>query len=116
MGGFITPQASKAIAMAARSAAFTHWFGFERRCAELLCVLVAAEGRPLTLPELALECAATEASIRLRVHLVRKAMEAEAIDRDESGYRLTEIGLAEVRAAMSAMAESLAVGGPSRAA
>ena len=108
MGGIITRQASEAITLAARSAAFVHWFGVERRCAELLCVLVSANGSPLTLPQLAVLCSATDASIRLRVHLLRKAMEAEAIDRDETGYWLTDVGLAEARNAMAEMAKSLA--------
>lgn len=108
MGGVITHEASRAITMAARSAAFVHWFGVERRCAELLCVLMSAKGSPLTLAQLAVLCNATDASIRLRVHLLRKAMESEAIDRDDAGYWLTEIGQAEAKDAMTAMARSLA--------
>lgn len=107
MGGIIHFGADIAIRQAAKRAAFIHWFGIGRREADTLAALVDAMGQPLNTVELATLCQTNTNSITVSVCVLRKVMEAEAIDRDVQGYRLTDEGMIEARQALNAMAQSL---------
>lgn len=126
MGGTITHQASTAIEQAARRAAFMHWYGvlscsrsnspakprsgesLRMQDIDMLVVLYEHRDNHLTATHLATLLVTDINSVKARISRLRKAMETEAIDRDEDGYWLTEIGIAEARDAMMAMARSLA--------
>ena len=91
--------------------AFRAWFGLPPADAEMLAVLYGRGGGFVTLHELADLAGLTPNSVMTRMVNLRAALEVEAIDHVRlSGYRLTEGGLAECRAALCAMAEELMAG------
>ena len=101
-------QSAAALASAWRIV-FCEWFGVTRATAELLSVLYAAQGELRTGAELARSAGVASGAIHYHVHKLRAALESEALDTGpEGGYRLTEEGLAECRAALRALAHELA--------
>lgn len=90
--------------------AFRDWFGLQENQADLLVVLFEQRGRPLPSMKIS-RCIQshrplTVAAIHERVRVIRQTMEAESIDSDEAGYRLTEIGMGECRLALREMART----------
>ena len=92
--------------------AFREWFGLTRAQADLLLALYDARGELLTPAELAVRTAVSKGSISFHLVDIRRALEAEAVDTEpRCGYRLTEEGLAECRAALARIGEELRLAG-----
>lgn len=92
--------------------AFREWFGLTPAAAEILAVLYGAKGRLVTSEELAKEAAVSPRSIGFHLFAVRQALECEGLDHVAGrGYRLSEIGLRECRAALRTLAEELRAAG-----
>jgi len=91
--------------------AFRAWFGLPPADAEMLAVLYGRGGGFVALHELADLVGVKPATVMTRMVNLRASLECEAIDHVRlAGYRLTEGGLAECRAALLAMAEELMAG------
>jgi len=87
--------------------AFREWFGIPPAEADILVALYAANGEFRQAKQLLPEtCSPT--TVWERVRVLRQALEAEAIDCiPRQGYRLTDTGMAECRAALWTMGEEL---------
>lgn len=89
--------------------AFTGWFGL-RPAETSVLVALYHDKRVGYVPaaELAILAEVTLNAIPVHVSCLRKALEAEAIDTERNaGYRLTDEGRAECRAALWSMGEEL---------
>lgn len=101
------PQAGASVL--SLTALFREWFGLRPSEAATLCVLFQARGRLLPALQIAAEVDATEATLRrANIPRLRQAMETEAIDTADGGYRLSEIGLEECQAVILAAGEAFA--------
>lgn len=99
---------ASAVDRAARVAAFEHWFGISPAQASVLWLLFTAEGAFRTALQLAVVEGTTPEAMLMRIARLRQAMDCEAVDSlQASGYRLTDVGLAECHAALQAFGESL---------
>ena len=88
--------------------AFREWFGLTRAQADLLRALYDADGGLMTPRELAAAAGVAAGAISYHLVDIRRALEAEAVDTEPGhGYRLTEEGLAECRAALVRIGEEL---------
>lgn len=83
------------------------WFGIASHEASILTALFDGSGQSMKPPTIAAYCHLSSSSIPVAICNLRKVMENEAIDRDELGYRLTEIGMAEVQRALIMMGQTL---------
>lgn len=93
---------------AAKRAAFAHWFGLSWSEAKVLYALVERAGDFLSGCQLGQIANINDSHLPVRIHRLRLVMNTEAIDFVRGhGYRLTDIGLAETKEAMEAMARSL---------
>lgn len=101
------PRRQTAADVAARAAALAHYFGLSRAPVDVLIWLLLKSGEPLSAIQLAVLCSTTTRAVRTSVFVLRQALEAEAIDTDVEGYRLTPAGVAECQTAFSEMAQSL---------
>jgi len=100
----VTPTARAAVALAVRS-----WFGLRPAEARVLVSLFEAGDAHLACPALASKAEIGIGSIGWHVAQLRAAMETEAIDWERGvGYRLTEIGRAEIEEAIADMQAALA--------
>ena len=98
-----------AAAEAARRTAFEHWFGISYAQAQVLALLFQARGGFLSTQQIAVMESSTHENVMVRINRLRQALETEAIDTVRGqGYRLTEVGLAECRQAITEFALSLA--------
>ncbi len=92
--------------------AFREWFGLTPAGAEILAVLYGAKGATLSPDELARKAGVSPRSIGFHLFAVRQALECESLDHlPGHGYRLSEIGLDECRAAVRTLAEELRAAG-----
>ncbi|HLK25031.1 MAG TPA: hypothetical protein VKT30_10260 [Caulobacteraceae bacterium] len=100
---------SDAAVDAAIRTALTFWFGIPRGACAVLCALYRANGRPLSVADLAAAAMATPKSIvNYHVHCLRQSLAEEAIDyAPDAGYSLTIAGLAECRHALRRIGEDL---------
>lgn len=93
----------------ARRMAFREWFGLSPLEAEMLSVLYSA-GAAVFTPRalLASRLKTTPGTVPVHMTFVREALETEAIDNEPGrGYRLTDAGMAECRAALWSLGEEL---------
>lgn len=89
--------------------AFREWFGLTAGEADILVMLFDAEGRPLGTQHLMHRTGLKRNNIHWHVHRLRTALETEAIDHVKGdGYRLTEGGREECRAAAWTISQELA--------
>lgn len=95
--------------------AFCDWFGLGEGYASLLMVLFTAGGETLTPRQL---CIAVDThrpisigALHEAISTLRKVLETEALDTNERGYSLTEIGMRECRRAIREEAVALGVFG-----
>ena len=92
----------------AYSLAFAEWFGLRPQPARLLVTLYRQNTASMTIQQIGVPLAMSAGAIQRYVCDVRKALEAEAIDYHRTeGYRLTDEGMAECRAALWQMGEVL---------
>lgn len=109
MSDFTPTQHITPTDVAARRAAFQHYFGISPAQAGVLVLLFNARGSFLTTAQLAVLESTDGDAIMVRINRLREAMATEAVDSARGqGYRLTDIGLDECRSAMDAMIRSLA--------
>lgn len=88
---------------------FCHWFGLTASEADLLVMLFDAPDAPLSMRDLVQRTGLTRTNINFRMHRVRAALETEAIDHVRgAGYRLTDEGRQECRAAAWQIGQELA--------
>lgn len=88
--------------------AFREWFGLRPAPAELLIALFNAKGDLVPSPQLAKAAGVSVGAVQFHVSDLRAALETEALDCERGrGYRLTEVGLSECRAALWTMGEEL---------
>lgn len=88
--------------------AFAQWFGLPSQPARLLVSLYQAKDDHLTIAQLGDGHSLTPGAIHRYICLLRQALDTEAIDTQRLvGYRLTEDGQAECRAALWQMGEVL---------
>jgi DNA-binding winged helix-turn-helix (wHTH) protein len=92
--------------------AFREWFGLTPAAAEILASLYAAKGETVTPEALAREAGVSPRAIGFHLFSVRQALDCEGLDHEPGrGYRLSEIGLEECRAALRTLAEELRAAG-----
>jgi DNA-binding CsgD family transcriptional regulator len=92
--------------------AFREWFGLTPAGAEILAVLYGARGTTVAPEELARKAGVSPRAIGFHLVGVRQALECEGLDHVPGhGYRLSEIGLDECRAAVRTLAEELRAAG-----
>jgi len=92
--------------------AFGEWFGLTRAAAEILAVLYGAGGGTVAPDQLARQAGVSPRAIGFHLFAVRQALECEGLDHVPGrGYRLSEVGLDECRAALRALAEELRAAG-----
>lgn len=97
------------IRYAALRAAYQSYFGITRCEADILTCLFIANGSSASCATLASAGGvASHAATKVHLSRLRDIMVTEAIDYTKAGYRLTEVGMAEVREAMNAMRDELA--------
>ena len=95
-----------------RRLAFREWFGLTPAAAEILAVLYAAKGEAIAPEELARQAGVSPRAIGFHLFAVRQALECEGLDHlPGHGYRLSEVGLEECRAAIRTLAEELRAAG-----
>lgn len=88
--------------------AFAQWFGLPSQPARILVSLYRAKDNHQTIAQLGKGHGLTPGAIHRYVCLLRQALDTEAIDTQRlMGYRLTEEGQAECRAALWQMGEVL---------
>jgi biotin operon repressor len=88
--------------------AFRCWYSMGPRPAHLLLLLYMANGKPLSVRDLATDLNTTKEALHQHIWGLRRSLDTEAIDRTEGGgYRLSEDGLAECRAVLWQVGESL---------
>lgn len=96
-------------------AAYCDWFGIGEARANLLSALFEAGGTPIETKVLAAAVDShrpmTHGALHEAIHALRDAFECEAIDRDDSGYFLSEVGLAECRRALREVGTQMLVAG-----
>ncbi|MFZ5751276.1 MAG: hypothetical protein ACOY5U_09435 [Pseudomonadota bacterium] len=96
-------------------AAFCEYFGIGPARSNLLIALFEAQGSPATTGTLSARVDShrkpSSGAIQEAIHRLRDCLQAEAIDRGERGYFLTEVGMAECRAALEHMGQTLALVG-----
>jgi hypothetical protein len=97
---------------AARRLVFREWFGLTPASAEILAVLYGAGGETVAPEDLARRAGVSPRAIGFHLFAVRQALECEGLDHAPGqGYRLSEIGLDECRAAIRTLAEELRAAG-----
>ena len=95
-----------------RRLAFREWFGLTPAGAEILAVLYGAQGETVAPDELARQAGVSPRSVGFHLFAVRQALDCEGLDHAPGqGYRLSEIGLDECRAALLTLAEELRAAG-----
>ncbi len=95
-----------------RCLAFREWFGLTPAGAEILAVLYGAKGETVEPDELARQAGVSPRSVGFHLYAVRQALDCEGLDHvSGQGYRLSEIGLGECRAALLTLAEELRAAG-----
>ena len=95
-----------------RRLAFREWFGLTPAGAEILAVLYGAKGEALAPDDLARQAGVSPRSVGFHLFAVRQALDCEGLDHlPGDGYRLSEIGLDECRAALLTLAEELRAAG-----
>ena len=88
--------------------AFREWFGLAPSEAAVLIELYVAKGDAVTQTALASASGIALRSVQNCIVTLRLALDSEAIDYERSsGYRLTDAGLAECRAALWTVGEEL---------
>jgi hypothetical protein len=91
--------------------AFGDWFSIGDEYARVVLGLYQAAGKPQSWRDLARFVSSHQPMTRGALHeaisTLREAFECEAIDRDDEGYWLTEIGLAECRRAFRELGRQL---------
>ncbi|MGA0603524.1 hypothetical protein ACO2Q3_22645 [Caulobacter sp. KR2-114] len=95
---------------------FREWFGLTRAEADLLATLYLADGALVASTDLVAAAEIAPGTLAQRVASLRTALDAEGLDTERGGYRLTEGGLAECRAAIWIVGEELRLIGLRRAA
>lgn len=98
---------SAGIEQHAYEVAFRHWFGLGPQPARLLVLLYLGAGEPLTTALLATALRTTIDGVQRHICDIRKSLDAEAIDSARLCYRLTDDGLAECRAVLWQVGETL---------
>ena len=92
--------------------AFREWFGLTPAGAEILAALYGARGSAISSDQLARQAGVSPRSVGFHLFAVRQALECEGLDHvPGQGYRLSEIGLGECRAAVRTLAEELRAAG-----
>ena len=92
--------------------AFREWFGLPPASSEILAELYAAKGDTVTSAELARRAGVSPNAVGFHLFAVRSALECEGLDHvPGQGYRLSEIGLDECRAALILLADELRAAG-----
>ena len=92
--------------------AFREWFGLTPAGSEILAVLYAAKGEAIAPEELARQAGVSPRAIGFHLFAVRQALECEGLDHlPGHGYRLSEVGLEECRAAIRTLAAELRAAG-----
>ena len=92
--------------------AFREWFGLTPAAAEILAVLYAAKGRTIQADDLARTAGVSPKAVGFHLFSVRQALDCEGLDLEPGqGYRLSEVGLDECRAALRTLAEELRAAG-----
>ena len=92
--------------------AFREWFGLTPAASEILAVLYAAKGQTVAPDDLARGAGVSPKAMGFHLFAVRQALECEGLDHEPGqGYRLSEIGLDECRAALRTLAEELRAAG-----
>ncbi len=95
-----------------RRLAFREWFGLTPAGAEILAVLYGGKGEPIAPEVLAREAGVSPRAVGFHLFAVRQALECEGLDHVPGhGYRLSEVGLDECRAALLTLAEELRAAG-----
>jgi hypothetical protein len=92
-------------------AAFCDWFGVGDEYGRVLMALFQGAGQPMTWQDIS-RAVSTHApmnrgALHEAISSLRSVMEAEAIDRSDDGYSLTEVGFAECRQAFREMGAQL---------
>lgn len=91
---------------------FRDWFGVQDNHADLLVTLFQAQGQPIAAKALAVASSSHRPGrveqVWERVRNLRQVLNSEAIDTFESGYGLTDIGMAECHRALRETARVLA--------
>lgn len=83
------------------------WFGIQSHEAAVLFALFDGSPAAMKSQRIAELCYLAASSVPVAICALRKVMENEAIDRDDDGYRLTEIGTAEVKRALIMIGQTL---------
>ena len=92
--------------------AFREWFGLTPAAAEILAVLYAAKGQTIMADDLARTAGVSPKAVGFHLFSVRQALDCEGLDPEPGqGYRLSEVGLDECRAALRTLAEELRAAG-----
>lgn len=92
--------------------AFREWFGLTPAAAEILAALYAARGASMAPDDLARTAGVSPRAVGFHLFSVRQALDCEGLDHEPGhGYRLSEIGLEECRAALRTLAEELRAAG-----
>lgn len=87
--------------------AFREWFGVPPAEADLLATLYNADGQFIPIDDLLPDHdpRSVRHTVHQRIANLRKAMDTEAIDSvPRKGYRLSEVGLAEIRGVITSIA------------
>lgn len=120
MGGTRVARLIHGISRDLLRAAFCDYFGVRGEHADILVVLYERPGVAIPTRELAMQLNShrppTRGALHERIRFLREILDAESLDSggylDNSGYQLTEIGLAECGRALLVMAEALTRCGP----
>lgn len=84
-------------------AAFCDWFGVGDEYSRVIMALYQASGQPMAWRDIARFVSKHQpmarGAVHEAIHVLREAFECEAIDRDDDGYWLTDVGFAECRRA-----------------
>lgn len=87
---------------------FKEWFGISRSAAVVLALLYHAGGALLPRDRVVMALRTTPGSLSVFLVILRQALDSEAVDCERKrGYRLTEVGMAECRAALWTMVDEL---------
>lgn len=92
-------------------AAFSDWFGVCEEYARVVLALYQAGGKPMDWRAIARFVSShhpmSRGAVHEAIHSLRQTFDAEAIDRNDDGYWLTEIGYAECRKAFRELGQQL---------
>lgn len=101
-------KGNKSVENRAYAIAFREWFGLAPQPSRVLVMLYQGHAAAASADSIAAEMRTTKAGVHRHICDIRKAMDTEALDCTRTeGYRLTEDGMAECRAVLWQVGETL---------